>query len=266
VNDLGARAAEVLAAADTTAKVDLTRRLAADWRAGRVAPPAVSAPIPLRPGRPARPVLVPPRDLPKRKIGAAADGRAALLHALAHIELNAIDLGWDMVARFGGPPLPRAFADDWVTVAADEAEHFTLLCDRLGALDRAYGDLPAHDGLWQAAERTAHDLLARLAVVPMLLEARGLDVTPAMIGRLERAGDADSAAVLSRIYRDEIGHVAAGVRWFRHECAARGLDQAAAWRDLVARHGRGALKPPFNAPARERAGMPREFYLGRATV
>jgi len=266
VSHVAARAAEVLAAADPADKVALTRCLATDWRAGRVALLAAAATVPLRPGRPARPVLVPPRDLPKRKIGAATGGRAALLHALAHIELNAIDLAWDIVARFGGPELPRAFADDWVTVAADEAEHFALLCGRLGALGLAYGDLPAHDGLWQAAERTAHDLLARLAVVPMVLEARGLDVTPAMIERLEDAGDRDSAEALRRIYRDEIGHVAAGVRWFRRECARRGLDEAAAWRDLVGRHCRGALKPPFNAPARERAGMPREFYLGRVAV
>jgi uncharacterized ferritin-like protein (DUF455 family) len=262
VSDLATRAAAVLAAAEPMEKVALTRRLAADWRADRVAPPnGPVGSLSLRPGRPARPALVEPRELPKRKIGASAAGRAALLHALAHIELNAIDLAWDIVARFGGQDLPRAFHDDWAAVAADEAEHFALLCGRLGALGACYGDLPAHDGLWRAAERTAHDLLARLAVVPMVLEARGLDVTPAMIERLERAGDRDSAEVLRRIYRDEVGHVAAGVRWFRHECARRSLDEASAWRELVGRHCRDALKPPFNAPARDRAGLPRGFYL-----
>ncbi len=260
--DLRARAAEALAAAEPTEKVTLSRRLAADWRAGHVAPPCRDAPaLPLRPGRPARPVLAAPREVPKRKIGAGVEGRVALLHAVAHIELNAIDLAWDMLARFAGPELPREFADDWVGVAADEAEHFTLLCERMSALGASYGDMKAHDGLWQAAERTGHDLLARLAVVPTVLEARGLDVTPVMIERLEKAGDRDSAAALRRIYLDEIGHVAVGVRWFRHVCAERGLNEAATWRALVRQHCDAALKPPFNIPARESAGLPQAYYL-----
>jgi uncharacterized ferritin-like protein (DUF455 family) len=181
---------------------------------------------------------------------------------VAHIELNAVDLAADMIARFAGPELPPAFAEDWLGVLADEAEHFALLCARLAALGAAYGDMKAHDGLWQAAERTAHDLLARLAVVPMVLEARGLDVTPSMIEKLLQAGDGESAQALERIYREEIAHVAAGVRWFRHVCRTRGLDEAPTWRALVARYCEGVLKPPFNAGARASAGLPEAFYLG----
>ena len=151
--------------------------------------------------------------MPRRRNFGSQAGRIALIHALAHIELNAIDLAWDIIARFHDNRLPRAFYDDWVGVAAEEAEHFALLADRLAALGAAYGDLPAHDGLWEAAAATAHDLLARLAIVPLVLEARGLDVTPEMILRLERADDTASAAILGRIYQDEIGHVAVGMRW-----------------------------------------------------
>ena len=198
--------------------------------------------------------------MPKRRNFGSTAGRIALLHALAHIELNAIDLAWDILARFGETGLPRGFCDDWVGVAAEEAEHFALLAGRLMALGAAYGDLPAHDGLWEAAAATAHDLLARLAVVPLVLEARGLDVTPEMILRLERAGDAASAAVLRRIYQDEIGHVAVGLRWFEWLCRRRGLDPAAAFHDRVRRYFTGALKPPFNRAARDAAGFPAEYY------
>jgi uncharacterized ferritin-like protein (DUF455 family) len=215
---------------------------------------------PLRPARPDRPYLVVPRDMPKRRNFGSLSGRVALLHALAHIELNAIDLAWDIIARFAGTPLPRAFYDDWVVVAAEEAEHFALLASRLGALGTSYGDLPAHDGLWEAAAATAHDLLARLAVVPLVLEARGLDVTPEMIRRLERAGDDATAALLDRIYRDEIGHVAVGMRWFHWLCSERGCDPVVAFRDRVRRHFTGALKPPFNRAARDAAGFPPDFY------
>ena len=178
----------------------------------------------------------------------------------AHIELNAVDLAWDLIARFADADLPRAFYDDWIAVADDEARHFALLAGRLAALGAAYGDLPAHDGLWQVAEETAGDLLARLAVVPLVLEARGLDVTPAMIAKLEKAGDSESAAILEVIYRDEIDHVAAGQRWFAFVCARRDLDPAAAWGELVRRHFKGVLKPPFNAEARDAAGFPEAYY------
>src|SRR5947207_3372487 len=234
-------AAAILAAGEPAEKVALSRALATRWRAGGMT--VGNAIPPPRPARPARPALCPPRDMPRRRNFGSAAGRIALLHALAHIELNAIDLAWDIIARFPGADLPRAFYDDWVRVAAEEAEHFTLLVDRLGGLGAAYGELPAHDGLWEAAAATAHDRLARLAIIPLVLEARGLDVTPEMILRLERAGDTASAVVLRRIYQDEIGHVAVGVRWFEWLCHKRSLDPAAAFHDHGRRPFTGALKP-----------------------
>ena len=215
---------------------------------------------PPRPARPERPLLRPPKEMAKRRAFGSRAGRVALIHALAHIELNAIDLGWDLVARFAGDGLPRAFFDDWVEVAAEEAYHFELLAGRLADFDTCYGDLPAHDGLWEAAAATANDLLARLAVVPLVLEARGLDVTPEMAARLERVGDAESAQILRRIYRDEIGHVATGVRWFDRLCLARGLDPEAVFQERIRRFFKGDLKPPFNHEARARAGFPRHYY------
>lgn len=249
----------MLSTADPAEKVARSAALAAAWRSGAIAEIGAASPPP-RPARPARPLLLAPRALPKRRAGGSREGRVALLHALAHIELNAVDLAWDILARFADAALPREFCDDWVGVAAEEAKHHALLAARLADLGAAYGDLPAHDGLWQAAEATAHDLLARLAVVPLVLEARGLDVTPAMIARLERFGDAASAAALRVIYADEIGHVAVGRRWFLWLCAARGLPPEETWRDLVRRHFKGALKPPFNRAARDAAGFAAGFY------
>lgn len=198
--------------------------------------------------------------MPKRRAGGERESRLALLHALAHIELNAIDLAWDLVARFAAESPPRAFFDDWVAVADEEATHHELLASRLAAVNAAYGDLPAHDGLWEAASVTAGDFVARLAVVPLVLEARGLDVTPAMIGRLERAGDRESGAVLRRIYEDEIAHVAAGQRWFEWACARDGLPPVETYHDRVRRYFKGVLKPPFNENARAQAGVPSAFY------
>jgi len=249
----------VLAAAEPARKVALSTAAAAAWRSGAIAEIG-HAPPPARPARPPRPMLLPPRGMPKRRAGGAAATRVALLHAVAHIELNAIDLAWDLVARFADCAPPRAFFDDWVAVAAEEAKHFGLLASRLEALGATYGDLPAHDGLWEAAEATAGDLLARLAVVPLVLEARGLDVTPAMIARLEAAGDDESAAVLKIIYADEIGHVAAGHRWFLHVCAKAGLAPAHTYQRLVRQYFKGAFKPPFNTLARDAAGLPAAFY------
>ncbi|HJU15904.1 MAG TPA: ferritin-like domain-containing protein, partial [Stellaceae bacterium] len=214
-----------------------------------------------RPARPARPLLRPPREMPKRRAFGSLRGRVALLHALAHIELNAIDLAWDLLARFSEPGLPRAFCDDWTGVADEEAGHFELLTRRLAELGASYGDLPAHDGLWEAAVATADDLLARLAVVPLVLEARGLDATPLMAERLARAGDAPSAALLDRLHRDEIGHVAIGRRWFEALCETRGLAPVTTFHDLVRRRFKGGLKPPFNDAAREAAGFPAHYYL-----
>jgi uncharacterized ferritin-like protein (DUF455 family) len=240
-------------------KVAASRDIAAAWRSGSIVAIGSALP-PDRPARPPRPALLPPRAMPRRRAAGSTAGRIALLHALAHIELNALDLAWDIIARFAAPALPRAFYDDWVTVAAEEATHHALLARRLAALGAAYGDLPAHDGLWEAAQATAHDLLARLAVVPLVLEARGLDVTPGMIERLRRFGDAESAALLEIIYRDEIGHVAAGRRWFDWLCRERGLAPAETYRALVRRHFNGVLKPPFNHAGRAAAGMAPGFY------
>ena len=220
---------------------------------GRAEPPA-------HPARPGRPVLRPPKEMPKRRNFGSPAGRVALVHALAHIELNAIDLAWDIIARFANQDMPRAFFDDWVGVAAEEAIHFALLADRLAELGARYGDLPAHDGLWEAAAATADDLLGRLAVVALVLEARGLDVTPDMTARVERAGDAPTAAILHRIYRDEIGHVAVGLRWFDRLCRERGLAPEAVFHERVRRCFKGELKPPFNHAARAAAGFPPHYY------
>ena len=258
-------AVAVLEAADPALKARLSREAAEAWRRGAIADVGTGTP-PARPARPEQPPLMAPRHVPRRRISAGPRGRIALLHALAHIELNAVDLAWDLIARFAGPELPRAFADDWVKVAEEEAKHFGLLSRRLQELGARYGDLPAHDGLWQAAEATAHDLLARLAVVPLVLEARGLDVTPPMIAKLKAAEDEASAAILETIYQDEIGHVAIGRRWFEWLCETRGLAPARAWQDQVRRHFRGALKPPFNEAARAAAGFPATTYLPPAAV
>ena len=204
--------------------------------------------------------------MPRRRAGDSHAGRVALLHAIAHIELNAIDLAWDIVARFADQDLPHAFFDDWIAVAAEEAEHYALLSARLGDFGAAYGDLPAHDGLWEAAELTAHDLLTRLAVVPLVLEARGLDVTPDMILRLDRVGDPESANILRRIYEDEIGHVATGRRWFEEICALRGLPAVETWQRLIRDHFKGTLKPPFNDEARASAGFDARYYQPLAAM
>jgi uncharacterized ferritin-like protein (DUF455 family) len=248
----------VLLTADARAKAAAARAMAAAWGAGAVEHDFDVA-MPDAPARPARPELLPPNRMPKRGKAGSERSRFALLHALAHIELNAIDLAWDMAGRFGAG-LPRAFVDDWVSVGDDEARHFLMLDERLGELGGGYGDLPAHDGLWQAAAATAHDLPARLAVVPQVLEARGLDVTPAMITRLRAAGDERSAGILETIYRDEITHVAAGNRWFRWACDSNGSSPAEAFKTLVSTYFRGELKPPFNDIARSEAGLTPDFY------
>jgi uncharacterized ferritin-like protein (DUF455 family) len=257
-DSLCARACAVLRTADPAAKAAAGAAVARDWRDGAITNVG-ACPPPLRPARPARPVLRRPGDMPRRRTGGPG-GRIALLHAVAHIELNAIDLAWDLIARFTDAGLPRAFYDDWVDVAADEGRHFSYLAARLAELNANYGDLPAHDGLWRAAVDTAGDLTARLAVVPMLLEARGLDVTPAMVEKLRAAGDDRSAAILQLILDEEIGHVATGCRWFEWSCRRLELEPVSYWRVLVAAHFKGVLKPPFNHAARNRAGMAAEYY------
>jgi uncharacterized ferritin-like protein (DUF455 family) len=258
-SDLSDAAAAVLTTRDARAKARLGRDVAADWRAGRLAMTFTVAP-PDRPGRPDAPPLLPPRRVKKRKITSEPRGRVALLHALAHIELNAVDLAWDAVIRFPDAGFPKAYADDWIRVGDDESKHFLLLADRLEALGSHYGALPAHDGLWQAAIETADDPIARQAVVPLVLEARGLDVTPAMIAKLREVGDHPSADILQIIHDDEIGHVAVGKRWFDHLCAERGLEPVTTWQTIVRARFRGGVKPPFNIPAREAAGFDAAFY------
>ncbi|MBX3594323.1 ferritin-like domain-containing protein [Sphingomonas sp.] len=251
-------ARSVLLEADPAAKVRAARRVARAWRLGRLAH-SFDVAMPDRPARPAMPPLLPPNQMPKRGRGGSARGRVALIHALAHIEFVAIDLAFDMAGRFGDQ-FPRAFIDDWLSVGADEAMHFALLDRRLRGLGSAYGAMPAHDGLWEAAEATAHDVSARLAIVPMVLEARGLDVTPVTIERFEAAGDAPTARILRRILSDEIRHVGRGTHWFESCCAARRIAPEAEWRSLLSRHFRGAVKPPFNDSARESAGLTRGYY------
>lgn len=249
-------AVRVLTAVDPAAKVALTAEAAARWRSGQRT--IGTATPPDLPGRPAKPELRRPGEMPKRSSG--PKGRIALVHALTHIEFNAIDLAWDIIARFGTEDLPEAFFDDWVSVAAEEAEHFELLRKRLEQWDIHYGDMPAHNGLWEAAEITADDLVARLAIVPMTLEARGLDTTVQGAERLRRNEDTDTADILAVIYTDEIKHLAVGVRWFEHVCERRGFEPITTYHRMVAERFTGKPKPPFNLEARAQAGM-RAAYL-----
>jgi uncharacterized ferritin-like protein (DUF455 family) len=246
-------AADCFRADDATTKVSLTRHTAAAWDRGELQLDATEAPASYgRPGMPARLVLVAPRDVPKRPLGGSR-GAAAFVHAIAHIEFNAINLAWDCVLRFRD--LPRQYYADWVSVARDEAEHFALLAARLAELGCEYGDFPAHDGLWQMAEKTRNDAAARMALVPRYLEARGLDVAPGMITRLERSGDTATAAIVRRILREEVAHVAAGTRWFRFLCAERGVDSEREFIRLLRTHGAGRAAGPLNDEARELAGF-----------
>ncbi|MBY8965128.1 MAG: ferritin-like domain-containing protein [Algiphilus sp.] len=208
-------------------------------------------PTAAHPGRPQHPVLVHPREVAHRGLGTPA-GRVALLHAVAHIEFNAINLALDAIVRFGA--LPLAYYYDWWSVAQDEARHFQMLVRRLQDYDAHYGDLPAHNGLWEMAEKTAHDPLHRMALVPRVLEARGLDVTPGMIQRLEQAGDHDSAAILRTILAEEVHHVAIGSHWFNWHCAQRGLTPEATFVALLSDYG-VHIRPPLNQSARREAGF-----------
>lgn len=215
------------------------------------------------PGRPEQPKLISPRDVPNRGLG-TLEGRAAMIHAVAHIEFNAVNLSLDAALRFEG--MPADYYADWISVAQDEARHFEMLSARLTDLGYHYGVFAAHNGLWEAAEKTAHDVLARMALVPRVLEARGLDVTPGMIRRLDEVGDADTAAVLRVILHEEVRHVAIGTRWYRYLCAQRGLDPLATFRALLAEH-RVRLQPPYNWSARSRAGFePAELGLDAAPL
>lgn len=255
---LAAAAISVLETAAAADKAAQSRKIAKAWREGEITEVGTANP-PHRPARPPHPELLPPRDMPRRRAH-GQKGRIALIHAIAHIELNAIDLAWDMVARFTREEMPQAFYDDWVGVADDEARHFQMLNDRLSELGGAYGDLPAHDGLWEAAEATNDDLLPRLAIVPMVLEARGLDATPGTSARLRKAGDKISADILDQIGGEEVRHVAIGVNWFEQLCKARDLEPIETFRRLVSERFKGRLKPPFADEARALAGMVPDYY------
>lgn len=248
-----AAAREILAECAVEAKLAGAARLWQTWQDGALQPDdwdeAVAHDLA---GRPDRPLLVPPKDLAERKLK-DREGHAALIHALAHIEFNAINLALDAVCRYRD--LPRDFYRDWLQVAAEEAYHFRLLRDHLRSLTYDYGDFPAHDGLMAMARDTAADPLVRMALVPRLLEARGLDVTPAIQQRLRGYGDAAGAAILDIILADEIGHVAAGDRWFRHFCAQQGVAPEATYRELLERFQAPKPRRPVNTEARLRAGF-----------
>ncbi|MBP0617079.1 ferritin-like domain-containing protein [Jiella mangrovi] len=251
---------EALAAGDLEEKVRLTNLACRLWFARRLGLHSPTDPAhPGRPGRPDEPELVSPKKLKRRSVH-TEEGRIVLIHALAHIELNAIDLALDIVARFTREKMPQSFFDGWMTVALEEAKHFGLLSRRLESLGSHYGALPAHDGLWQAVEATAHDLSARLAVVPLILEARGLDVTPSMIDKLQATGDIDTAKILEIIYRDEKKHVAIGAKWFRFLCSRQNVNAAERFGKLVRESFRGDIKAPFNDRARAEAGLTPTFY------
>lgn len=239
-------------------KVMAARRVARQWRLGKL-DSEFDVAMPESPGRPKAPELLAPNRMPRRGRGQSLRGRIALYHALAHIEFVAIDLALDMAGRFGAEMGPK-FVADFLSVAADEAMHFALLDRRLRGLGSHYGDLPAHSGLWDTADETRHDVAARLAIVPMVLEARGLDVTPMMVDRLRMAGDLDGVRLLERILDDEIRHVRFGAIYFEAICQTRGLNPETHWRSLVIRHFRGGLRPPFNDSARQAAGLSRRFY------
>jgi len=257
---------QVLRAATPSEKV----KAALDWqsrmKAAIMTPTPLAEPLADYPARPDTPRLVPPNEVKKRRLG-SVEGRIALLHAIAHIEFNAIDLAADMVCRFSFDPRlsenDRAdFILDWAKVCSEEAKHFSLIRARLKELGADYGTLPAHGGLWAAAVNTKHDIAARLAIAPMVLEARGLDVTPAMIDKLKTVGDMDSVAILEIIYAEEVGHVKIGTDWFHHIARAEKRPAKDYFRQLVTQYFNGSVKPPFNIPARDLAGLQEAYYAG----
>jgi uncharacterized ferritin-like protein (DUF455 family) len=255
--ELRQRALQALCTADPTLKAALARDLYSQFDSLDI---AAEAPVPTTalPGRPDRPVLIHPAKVPRRS-PFKPEGLAALLHAIAHIEFNAINLALDAVWRFDG--MPRPFYADWTRVAAEEAYHFGLLRDHLATLGHGYGDFPAHDNLWSMCEKTKDDIVARMALVPRTLEARGLDATPLIQEKLRRVGTPEAARaveILDVILADEIGHVAIGNRWYRWLCERQGLDPVARYGTLVARYAAPRLYPPFNEAARRRAGFSEE--------
>ncbi len=260
ITSLRGGATTAILSADLDIKTRLAQEAATRWFERRLSLRSpLDPPLPERPGRPDKPKLVPPKAVEKRSLH-TVKGRIATLHSIAHIELNAVDLALDIVARFATEPVPNSFFDGWMQVAFEEAKHFRMVRARLNELGADYGDMPAHDGLWQAAHSTRNDLTARLAVVPLILEARGLDVTPSLQAKMRETGDMETAAILDVIYNDEKGHVAVGAKWFRFLCAREKRDPAATFKQLVRANFRGSLKAPFNDVARAEAGLTPSFY------
>jgi len=252
-----------LLTADPFAKAMATRALAREWRKGGLEF-IFDVSMPDRPAWPDEPELLPPNRMPKRGRGGSDRARIALWHSLAHIEFVAIDLALDMAGRFGADR-GREFVSDFISIAADEAMHFVLLARRLRELGSHYGALPAHAGLWEAADKTRNDVAARLAIVPMVLEARGLDVTPPTLERLKAQGDMRGVTILQRILDDEIRHVGIGTKHFIALCRSEGVAPESRWQSLVRRHFLGSVKPPFNDSARLAAGLSRDFYAAIAS-
>jgi len=264
--DLFSGSIRIVSEPDLNKKTELALQLGSDWFHRRVGKGRFDPKdLPILPGRPAKPKLLHGTKMPKRNLN-TQKGRQAHIHALAHIELGAVDLTWDLVARSCGTNLPKSYFDNWVQVGMEEAKHFRLLDARLKQIGMHYGDLPAHDGLWQSCAQTAHNLLARLAIIPLVLEARGLDITPPMIEKAIAHGDHATAKILQTIYNDEKRHVAFGAKWFRYICDREGKRPVETFQGLVRNHFRGALKPPFNDKARSAAGLTPQFYKPLAPI
>lgn len=245
-------ALEALLIADPKAKAELIKTLQQQWGMAVGVDLVLVEPMLGIPGRPDRPLIVPPQQVKQRSLH-TTEGRAALLHALAHIEFNAINLALDIIWRY--PQMPDSFYGDWLCVAYEEVLHFELLNQHLQHLGYGYGDFPAHDGLWDMAERTKNDLVARLALVPRTLEARGLDACPVVRAKLAQAGDEQAAAILDIILRDEVGHVALGNKWYRWLCEQENLDAIEIYPGLATQYRAPRLRGPFNIPARLAAGF-----------
>lgn len=233
-------------------KTICVEQLVSDWRGSRLQREKQMVESIAQPGRPDRPKMVQPRDLPRRKI-TTPEGHAALIHSICHIEFNAINLALDAVYRF--QDMPDQYYSDWLKVAEEEALHFKLLSDHLQNLGYGYGDFPAHNGLWEMTMKTADDPMVRMALVPRVLEARGLDVTPGIINKLDSVSDSSGIEILNIIQRDEIGHVEIGSRWFHYLCTLRGLDAESTFKSLFEQYMNGAVKGPLERDARRRAGF-----------
>jgi len=253
------QAEECLQACLPTDKISLTYKAFEAWQEQKLSLENISPILKFEnPGRPEKPELVPPRELNRRKITSKM-GHAALIHSICHIEFNAINLAWDAVYRF--QDMPTSFYNDWVNVAKEEAYHFELLSEHLTSLGYVYGDFSAHNGLWESALETAFDPMVRMALVPRVLEARGLDVTPGIVKKLKGIGDDKAVEILAIVHRDEIGHVEVGTRWFRYLCDKRELNSEEIFKDLINEYMKGRLRGPFDHDVRKRAGFTEEELL-----